>query len=101
MTYLRAFRVLWGFLWRSCVVTLPLLFVGPWLYVAVLPAEFINNPDLWLDPGSLLVYGSRLMLVSLLLTVISVALMVVAMRWTLNAVWADFRLRAVPRSEQG
>jgi hypothetical protein len=87
VSYAYAWRFLWGFMWRSSVCTLPLWFVGPFLYLAVFPADALGDPLTLLQPENLLAYAGSFLLVSGGLTLLSILLMVVAMRWTLN----DFR----------
>jgi prepilin signal peptidase PulO-like enzyme (type II secretory pathway) len=99
-TYARAFKVLWGFLWRSTLLMLPMMFVMPLMTFSMLPTEFMANPELMLQPASWLAVASRFMFGSTVLLVVTLALQVVAMRWTLNSAWSDFRLRAVPLLDQ-
>jgi hypothetical protein len=87
VSYAYAWRFLWGFLWRSSVCTLPLWFIGPFLYLTVFPLDALGDPLALLQPENLLASAGSFLLVSGGLTLLSLLLMVVAMRWTLN----DFR----------
>jgi hypothetical protein len=100
LSFSRASKVLWGFLWRSSLLSLPLMFLAPSLLLAVMPTDVYSDPLLMLSPGWLANYGLRFMLVLLLLTVLTWLIMIVAMRWTLNSRWGDFRLRVEPRVER-
>jgi hypothetical protein len=81
---------LWAFLWRSFVVTLPLWFLGPAALFAVFPPALLSDPAAMLQPANTVGVLGRLLLLSSVLTLASVVLMAVAMRWTLR----DFQRRA-------
>jgi hypothetical protein len=97
LTHARAFRVLWGFLWRSSLTTLPLWLVTPALTWWMVPAEALTDPLALLQPTTWVGFGSRFVLGSALLLLLSFYLMHVAMRWTLTADYDDFRLQAVAK----
>jgi hypothetical protein len=80
---------LWGFMWRSFVITLPLWFLTPMAYLAVFPFEQLGDPMAMLEPQNLMRWMGGFLLVSTVLALASMLLMAVAMRWTL----ADFRRR--------
>jgi hypothetical protein len=85
VTYGQAFRVLWGFLWRSSLLMLPLMVVMPFMTFSLLPTEFLSNPELMFQPAMWLGFASRFLLGSTIMILVTLALQVVAMRWTLNA----------------
>jgi hypothetical protein len=58
---------------------------------SLLPTEFLTNPELMFQPASWLAFASRFVLGSTIMVIVTLALQVVAMRWTLNACWPDFR----------
>jgi hypothetical protein len=89
VTFAYACVFLWGFLWRSFVLTLPLLFVTPMAFLAVMPFDLLGDPAAMLEPEHAVRWIGGFLLVSTVLTLVSMLLMAVAMRWTL----ADFRRR--------
>jgi hypothetical protein len=80
---------LWAFLWRSFLTTLPLWPLGPMAIYALLPVDLLSDPVAMLQPENVAGMIGRLLLVSIVLSLISLLLMAVAMRWTLR----DFQRR--------
>lgn len=101
LTHGRAFQVLWGFLWRSSLTTLPLWVISPALTLWMVPAEAMTDPLALLQPAAWVGFGSRFVLGSVLMLGLSLYLMHLAMRWTLAATYRDFRLQAVPTRTAG
>lgn len=101
MTLMQAFKVWWSYSWRASILVIPLaIIVTAWSLTGIFSA--VENMSIsGQNPSNLNVDrlmhlatgGVTLWIVSLLLTA---AIQVFAMRWTLNSRWSDFRLKAVP-----
>ena len=101
MTLMQAFKVWWSYSWRASLLVIPL-----WTIVTVwsLMGLVSTVRDMQLSGRGLdsLSIGevSRLlsggMTLSILFMVLTAAIQVFAMRWTLNSRWSDFRLKVVP-----
>jgi hypothetical protein len=104
MTLMQAFKVWWSYSWRASILVIPLGIIGLFsalgdasLSGASLSGQSLSNLNISsLNVNQLthlLSGGVTLWVISLLLTA---AIQVFAMRWTLNSRWSDFRLKAVP-----
>jgi hypothetical protein len=105
MTLMQAFKVWWSYSWRASLLVMPLgVIMTAWslfgLFSAVEkmalsgqdPAQGLASLNL--DQLTRLASaGASLWILSMVLTA---AIQVLAMRWTLNSRWSDFRLKAVP-----
>jgi len=89
VSFAYACSFLWGFLWRSFLTTLPLAFIAPMAFVAILPFELLGDPTALMEPQHLASWFGKFVLIGTLLSLAGLLLMAVAMRWTL----ADFRRR--------
>jgi len=101
MTLMQAFKVWWSYSWRASLLVIPLwivitlwALVGLWSAVqnVQLSGQSLENMNVGQLAG-LLSGGFSLSILSMVLTA---AIQVFAMRWTLNSRWSDFRLKAVP-----
>jgi hypothetical protein len=101
MTLTQAFKVWWSYSWRASILVFPLwIIMTAWSLVGLFSTvenmsqsgqSLANlNIDRLLRLAS---GGTSLWILSLVLTA---AIQVFAMRWTLNSRWSDFRLKAVP-----
>jgi hypothetical protein len=115
MTLMQAFKVWWSYSWRASLLVIPLgIIMTAWslfgLFSALGDASLSGislsgqgRPNLDLSNLNvnqlthLLSGGVTLWVVSLVLTA---AIQVFAMRWTLNSRWSDFRLKAVPPDDE-
>ena len=105
MTLMQAFKVWWSYSWRASLLVIPL-----WTIVTIwsLMGLVSTIQDMQLSGKGLdsLSIGqvSRLlsggMTVSILFMVLTAAIQVYAMRWTLNSRWSDFQLKVVPPDPQ-
>jgi hypothetical protein len=104
MTLMQAFKVWWSYSWRASILVIPLWIiitvwslVGLWSAVQNMQASGTSLDNLSITQlthlASVVSGGVTLSILSMLLTA---AIQVFAMRWTLNSRWADFRLKAVP-----
>jgi hypothetical protein len=92
ISFAYACTFLWAFLWRSFVVTLPLWVLGPLAFLAIFPLELLSDPTALLQPENAVGMLGQILLVTTLLSLASLLLMAVAMRWTLR----DFQRRVRP-----
>jgi hypothetical protein len=111
MTLMQAFKVWWSYSWRASILVIPLgIIMTAWSLVGLFSAlgdtslsgsslsgqnlSNLNLSNLNVNQLThLLSGGMTLWVISLVLTA---AIQVFAMRWTLNSRWSDFRLKAVP-----
>ncbi|MDE2262273.1 MAG: hypothetical protein KGL45_07105 [Gammaproteobacteria bacterium] len=101
MTLMQAFKVWWSYSWRSSILVIPLwTIITAWSLVGLFSA--VQNMQLSgqsldsMNIGQLTRLASGGLTLSILSVVLTAAIQVFAMRWTLNSRWADFRLKAVP-----
>lgn len=104
MTLMQAFKVWWSYSWRASILVIPLwIIITGWsLFGLVSAVQDMQHSGMSLDNlsmsqlthlASLVSGGVTLSILSMVLTA---AIQVFAMRWTLNSRWSDFRLKAVP-----
>jgi hypothetical protein len=101
MTLMQAFKVWWSYSWRASLLVIPLWtiitvwsLVGIW---SVLQNMLASGQSLEsMNIGQLSRLASGGFTLSILSMVLTGAIQVFAMRWTLNSRWSDFRLKAVP-----
>lgn len=91
LTYGRAFKIWWSYVWRSVVLTIPVMFALLILLRFILP---FPQPGEGLGPGGLQAFAGRMFVAWLIIMTTSVLLQVQAMRWMLQTKWSDFRLSA-------
>ena len=101
MTLMQAFKVWWSYSWRASILVIPLwTIITVWSLVGLVSAA--DNMQLSgdslenLNVGKLLSLLSGGFSLSILSLVLTGAIQVFAMRWTLNSRWSDFKLKAVP-----
>jgi hypothetical protein len=93
--------VWWSYSWRASILVIPLAIImtawslaGLFSIVQNMAQSGQNLSNLNIDQLTRLASGGvGLWILSLILTA---AIQVFAMRWTLNSRWSDFRLKAVP-----
>jgi hypothetical protein len=98
---MQAFKVWWSYSWRASILVIPLwTIITAWSLIGLVSA--VQNMQLSgqsldnLNVGKLLGLLSGGVSLSILSLVLTGAIQVFAMRWTLNSRWSDFRLKAVP-----
>jgi hypothetical protein len=98
---MQAFKVWWSYSWRASILVIPLwIIITGWAVAGI--ASTITNMQLSgqglenLNIGQLTRLASGGFTLSILSMVLTALIQVVAMRWTLNSHWSDFRLKAVP-----
>jgi len=101
MTLMQAFKVWWSYSWRASLLVIPLwTILTAWAVLDAvsavqnmqLSAQSLND----MSVGQLIGMLSGGVSMSVLAMVLTSAIQVFAMRWTLNSRWSDFRLKAVP-----
>lgn len=110
MTLMQAFKVWWSYSWRASLLVIPLaIFMTAWSLIGLFSSlggslspqglSNLNVSNLNVEELTRLLSGGVTMwVVSMVLTA---AIQVFAMRWTLNSRWSDFRLKAVPPEAGG
>jgi len=101
MTLMQAFKVWWSYSWRASLLVIPLWTIATiWsLMGLVSTVQDMQLSGRGLDSLSIgevsrLLSGG--MTLSILFMLLTAAIQVFAMRWTLNSRWSDFRLKVVP-----
>lgn len=101
MTLMQAFKVWWSYSWRASILVIPLWTIATvWslmgLVSTVQDMQLSGRGLDSLNIGQVSRLLSGGLSVSILFMVLTAAIQVYAMRWTLNSRWSDFRLKAVP-----
>jgi hypothetical protein len=98
---MQALKVWWSYSWRASILVIPLwIIITGWSLIGLVTA--VENMQLSgqsldnLNVGKLLGMLSGGVSLSILSMVLTAAIQVYAMRWTLNSRWSDFKLKAVP-----
>jgi hypothetical protein len=96
VTFLRALKFWWSFTWRTLVISFPLYVFGMYrLFVGIAPFPARANPQPHAAPPTLHSLHVLLFVLWPLVTVVSIIVQIVAVRWALTTRWSDFRLQAV------
>ncbi len=95
LTFLRALKFWWSFTWRTLVMSFPIYVIGMYrifIWIAPFPTRANPQPHASLStlhsPHFLAVLGP-------VVTIVSIVIQIVAIRWALATRWSDFRLQAV------
>ena len=101
MTLMQALKVWWSYSWRASILVIPLwTIVTAWsLKGLVSSMQDMQISQQCLDSlnvGQVSHLFSGGVTMSILFMVLMTGIQVLAMRWTLNSRWSDFRLKAVP-----
>jgi hypothetical protein len=91
ITFARAVKVWWSFVWRSAVLGIPVAFVALPLMFFVFPHP---PPGGRLSPADFQSLAGKFFFVWLIIMVASILVHIQAMRWMLRTKWSDFRLTA-------
>ncbi|HEX8755847.1 MAG TPA: hypothetical protein VF745_05885 [Steroidobacteraceae bacterium] len=105
MTLMQAFKVWWSYSWRASILVIPLwAIITVWSLIGMVSAlqsmQLSGQGLESLNVGQLTRMASGGVTLSILSLVLTAAIQVFAMRWTLNSRWSDFRLKAVPPEAQ-
>jgi hypothetical protein len=95
LTFLRALKFWWSFTWRTLVISFPIYVIGMYrVFVWIAPLPTAANPQ---PHASLSTLHSPPFLAGLwpLVTIVSIIIQIVAVRWALKTKWSYFRLQAV------
>ena len=95
ITYGRAFKIWWSYLWRAFVLFIPASLLILPLMFWILPFPTAGQPTPQMHPAELPALMGKMFGVWLVMMVLNVLLQVQAMRWMLKTQWRDFRLKAV------
>jgi hypothetical protein len=104
MTLIQAFKVWWSYSWRASILTIPLMVILTAWSLSGLGSALEKMSESGQSPYDLTFQqllglatgGMSLMILSMVLMGVA---QVLAMRWTLNSSWTDFRLKAIPPDE--
>jgi hypothetical protein len=94
VTFLRALKFWWSFTWRTLVISLPIYVIGVYrMFVWIAPFPTGGNPQ---PHASLSTLHSPHFLAGLwpVVTIVSIIIQIVAVRWALTTRWSDFRLQS-------
>lgn len=95
ITYGRALKVWWSYLWRAFVLFMPASLLILPLMFWIVPFPTLGQPTPQIEPAQLPAMMGKMFLVWLVIMALSVLLQVQAMRWMLKTRWREFRLKAV------
>ena len=91
VTYGRALKIWWSYLWRAMVLMIPVMIVAMVISISILPFPKPGQPAPAFQPG---MFG-KAFIVWLLIMTLNIAVQVQAMRWMLKTKWSGFRLQAI------
>jgi hypothetical protein len=92
ITFGRALKVWWSYVWRAMVLTIPVYFVLLAFMVSfMLPS--MSHPGTKPDPAQFQAMMGKFSFVWLVMMVASLLVQILAMRWMLKTKWSDFRLQ--------
>lgn len=97
ITFVRAIKILWSWMWRAFVLTMPAALV------MVLIFDFFNivpKPGQRPEEMQKIFSGGKFFLVWIGTMTAFMSCYILAMRWMLKTKWSDFKLIAVPPDEQ-
>ena len=96
ITFKRALKVWWSYIWRSMVVMFPALPIVP-IFMFATGLMPIPKPGTQpINPADIPGFFSKLAVIWLVMMVVTVCAQSLAMMWMLRTKWSDFRLVAVP-----
>jgi len=95
VTYGRALKIWWSYLWRAFVLLIPVSILVLPLMLWVIPFPKPGHPTPQMQPNQIAPMLGKMFLIWLLMMALNVLLQVQAMRWMLKTTWRDFRLKVV------
>jgi hypothetical protein len=100
ITFLRAAKVWWSFIWRAWILMLPLgLLFFPLMYLVV-TIPHPGSPPPALRPDQMPGFIAKFFVLWIVMMGGMVCVQTLAIRWMLKTKWSDFKLVAVPIDEQ-
>jgi magnesium-transporting ATPase (P-type) len=99
LTFLRAFKFWWSLTWRTLVISFPIYVIGMYrvfVWIAPFPTRADPQPHV---PLSTLHSPHFLAVLWPIVTIVSIIIQIVAVRWALTTRWSDFRLQAVTEDQ--
>jgi hypothetical protein len=93
MTFMRAMKVWWSFVWRGIVLWLPVGLVMAAYMFWIMPFPKHPGP---LSPDQAKIMMGRMFIVWVVMVVAMIVVQTFAMRWMLKTRWSDFKLVATP-----
>ena len=100
VTFSRAFKIWWGFMWRAWILTMPLTaLIAPIMFL-VIPFPKPGEPPKPMDANSIPGFVGKFFLIWILMMAGMVVMQSLAMRWVLKTKWSDFKVVLVPSAEQ-
>jgi len=91
ITFLRAIKIWWSFVWRAWILSLALMIVLFPLMFWLLPIPKPGEP-----PAQLPGFFGKFFVIWIVMMVGMVSLHAFSIRWMLKTKWSDFKLVAVP-----
>jgi uncharacterized membrane protein len=95
VTFGRALKIWWSFVWRAMVLMLPVMIVAMVIAVSILPFPKAGQPAPVLRPDQIPGMTGKMFGLWLFMMVFYIAAQVQAVRWMLKTKWSDFRSQAV------
>jgi uncharacterized membrane protein len=95
VTFGRAMKIWWSYVWRAILLMLPVMIVAMVIAISILPFPKAGQPVPTFRPEQIPGMTSKMFGLWLFMMVFYIAAQVQAMRWMLKTKWSDFRLQAV------
>jgi hypothetical protein len=96
ITYFRSLKIWWSFIWRTTVLSIPVMIVMP---IALFFFKlFPSSEEMMMGAamGEMPPVFAKFFMVWLLTMFLMISIQTFAIRWMLKTGWSDFRLVAVP-----
>jgi uncharacterized membrane protein len=95
VTFGRALKIWWSFVWRSMLLMIPVMIVSMVIAVSVLPFPKAGQPAPMLRPDQIAGMTGKMFGLWLFMMIFYIAAQVQAIRWMLKTKWSDFKLQAL------
>jgi hypothetical protein len=95
VTFGRALKIWWSFLWRATVLMIPVMVVAMIISIAIFPFPKPGQPAATLQPDQLPAMMGKAFFLWLFMMSFNIAMQVQAIRWMLKTKWRGFRLQVV------
>jgi hypothetical protein len=95
ITYGRALKIWWSYIWRAIVMMIPVLIIAMIISISILPFPKPGQPAPLLQPDQVPGMIGKTFALWLFMMALNIAVQVQAMRWMLKTKWSGFRLQAV------
>jgi hypothetical protein len=93
ITFTRAFKILWSFIWRGYLLMLPVMIVMMPLMFWLIPMPKKGES---VPPTPPQFSGAKFFMIWLFMVGGMLFMQTLALRWAMKAKWSDFKLIAVP-----